>query len=97
MGFLNFTGYLGGAQSYYGPGRWSDGLPLNTTEYSCDLYGGKALEVLRGHDPATSLFMYLPWQNVHEPYQVGACARRHLRCSTRRGGIRVGACICIQA
>ena len=21
MGFLNFTGYLGGAQSYYGPGR----------------------------------------------------------------------------
>ena len=33
MGFLNFTGYLGGAESYYGPNRWEDGMPLNTTEY----------------------------------------------------------------
>jgi len=70
LGFRNFTGYLGGAQSYYGPGRWEDGRPLTTKEYSCDLYGGKVLDVLAAHDPGTPLFLYLPWQNVHEPYQA---------------------------
>ena len=42
-------------------------MPLNTTEYSCDLYGGKVLEVMQQHDPSVPLFVYLPWQNVHEP------------------------------
>jgi arylsulfatase A-like enzyme len=69
LGFLNFTGYLGGAESYYGPSRWEDGLPLTSKEYSCDLYGGKVLDILQQHDPKTPLFLYLPWQNVHEPYQ----------------------------
>eukprot|EP00729_Bicosta_minor_P007231 gene7231-22231_t len=59
LGFDAFTGFLGVADD----GR-----------YSASLYGGKAHETLLAYDPtvpdAKPLFFYLPWQNVHAPYQA---------------------------
>mmetsp|Transcript_28160 Transcript_28160/g.73812 ORF Transcript_28160/g.73812 Transcript_28160/m.73812 type:complete len:554 (-) Transcript_28160:174-1835(-) len=67
-GFLNFTGFLTGMQSYTSPQRWQNEVPLPTTEYSTTLYGNAVLQMLEDHDPADPLFLYLPWQAVHEPY-----------------------------
>lgn len=67
-GFDNHTGFLIGSQSYTSTDRWHDQEPLHTDEYSTTLYGDDALSILRAHDPATPMFMYLPWQAVHAPY-----------------------------
>ena len=67
-GFANFTGFLGGMQSYSSRERWTDGLPLDSAQYGTDLCGEHTIAVLRAHDPATPLFLYLPWQAVHSPY-----------------------------
>ena len=32
------------------------------TTYSSDLYGQHTLDALEAHDPATPMFLYLPWQ-----------------------------------
>lgn len=61
-GFLNFTGFLTGMQSYVSPERWQNDKPLKTTEYSTSLYGDAILNILELHDPADPLFLYVPWQ-----------------------------------
>jgi arylsulfatase A-like enzyme len=48
-------------------------LPLtwhvaHSFRYSTDLYGRSVLEMLAAHDAANPLFLYLPWQAVHAPY-----------------------------
>lgn len=68
LGFDDFTGFLSGAQSYTAEDRWQRDMPLNDTTYSADLFGQLALAAVSAHDPATPMFMYLPWQQVHEPY-----------------------------
>jgi len=61
-------GFLSGAMSYHGEARWKEELPFHSTEYSTQLYGEAAVSALKAHDPNDPLFMYLPWQAVHEPY-----------------------------
>jgi arylsulfatase A-like enzyme len=71
-GFDTFTGFLSGGQSYTSGDRWHNEGPLNDTTYSSDLYGRTAVAIVEAHpDPAgatSPLFLYLPWQAVHSPY-----------------------------
>lgn len=70
-GFDSFTGFLGGAQSYTDSDRWRDSGPFNDTTYSSDLYGQVALDIVDRHSNADGpLFLYLPWQAVHSPYNT---------------------------
>ena len=74
LGFDAFTGFLGGAESHFAAARWQGDCPFYNLSYSADLYGSKALETLRAYDPhggaSPPLFFYMPWQNVHAPYQA---------------------------
>lgn len=67
-GFANYTGFLGGSQSYRSSKRWEADGPLNCSEYSTELFGDRAITTLRQHDPLVPIFMYLPFQAVHAPY-----------------------------
>lgn len=73
-GFDSFTGFLAGGQSYTSSDRWHNEGPLNDTTYSSDLYGRTAVAIVEEHpDPAgttSPLFVYLPWQAVHSPYDA---------------------------
>jgi len=73
LGFDNFTGFLPGEQSHFAAQRWQGNFPFNDTTYSAELYGERAVVTLQEYTPGPSsppLFFYLPWQNVHEPYQA---------------------------
>jgi len=78
LGFDAFTGFLGGAQDHFKGKRWEGNCPMHdanaTDEYSATLYGARALATLDAYDAAAPgarpLFFYLPWQNVHAPYQA---------------------------
>jgi arylsulfatase A-like enzyme len=70
LGFDHFTGFLSGAQSYFATDRWRDAAPLVNGTYSTVLYGDATLALVGAHDAAVPLFLYLPWQNVHAPYDV---------------------------
>ena len=56
--------------------KWGGNCPLDPKNdtYSASLYGELALATLTAYDPraadAKPLFFYLPWQNVHAPYQA---------------------------
>ena len=68
-GFDSFLGFLSGAQSYTSSDRWRNEGPYNGTTYSSDLYGAAALSIVQEHTPPDGpLFIYLPWQAVHSPY-----------------------------
>ena len=46
-------------------------LHRNVTTYSSDLYGQRAVEITQQHPVASGpLFIYLPWQAVHSPYDL---------------------------
>lgn len=64
--------YLGGAGSYYNLARWNGTEPLlpHTETYSTDLFGSLAVKAIESHDKSVPLFMYLPWQAVHAPYDL---------------------------
>eukprot|EP01065_Artemidia_motanka_P032219 TRINITY_DN39251_c0_g1_i1.p1 TRINITY_DN39251_c0_g1~~TRINITY_DN39251_c0_g1_i1.p1 ORF type:complete len:629 (+),score=222.81 TRINITY_DN39251_c0_g1_i1:76-1962(+) len=68
--FESWVGFLGGAQGYSSSNRWKDEAPYHNTTYSSYLYGDYAVKAVEAHDPSTPMFMYLPWQSVHEPYQA---------------------------
>lgn len=72
LGFDEYVGFLGGAQSHFAKGRYMANCPYENTTYSADLYGDHAVRVLSSYEPTsgTPLFFYLPWQNVHAPYQA---------------------------
>ena len=38
--------------------------------YSANFYATRVEEIVKAHDPAEPLFVYLPIQNVHAPYQM---------------------------
>ena len=40
-GFANWTGYMGGAQSYTASNRWRDAMPYGNTTYSSYLWVGR--------------------------------------------------------
>jgi arylsulfatase A-like enzyme len=73
LGFDRFAGFLGGAQSHFGAARWEGNCPWSNASYSAEVYGDLALETLNAYSAAPDakpLFFYLPWQNVHAPYQA---------------------------
>lgn len=63
-----------GAEDHFSVNRFQGNFPYSDPSYSADLYGSHALDTLKAYNPAGSearpLFFYLPWQNVHEPYQA---------------------------
>eukprot|EP00050_Salpingoeca_kvevrii_P008128 m.300955 g.300955 ORF g.300955 m.300955 type:complete len:645 (+) comp14569_c0_seq1:3-1937(+) len=68
-GFDAYLGYLTGAQSYTSSDRWHANAPMhNNTEYSSELYGELAVNTILDHDLSKPLFLYLPFQAVHVPY-----------------------------
>ena len=67
-GFENFTGFLIGSQSYRSGDRWRNEESFGSMMYSTDLYGEATLATVEKHDASTPLFLYLPWQAVHSPY-----------------------------
>uniref|UniRef100_A0A7S4SNS5 Sulfatase N-terminal domain-containing protein n=1 Tax=Alexandrium monilatum TaxID=311494 RepID=A0A7S4SNS5_9DINO len=63
--------FFTGAGSYTTLPRWSGEGPVDTKqEYSTDLFGSLAVRAVRDHDPAVPLFLYLPFQAVHTPYDL---------------------------
>lgn len=73
--------YLGGAGSYYNMERFNGTKPMYTRntdpdEYSTDLFGLLSLKAIQQHDTSRGLFLYLPWQAVHAPYDVPPTCRQ---------------------
>ncbi|KAK3108902.1 hypothetical protein FSP39_018311 [Pinctada imbricata] len=76
-GFDSFFGYYNGAEDYYshviqkGKDFRADKIPVEADgEYSAHLYAKKAQKIIQDHNLNHSLFLYLPFQSVHEPIQV---------------------------
>ena len=43
----------------------------NDTRYSTDVFGQRAVEAIEAHDAEKEpMFLYLPWQAVHTPYDL---------------------------
>ncbi|KAK7089213.1 hypothetical protein V1264_024444 [Littorina saxatilis] len=77
-GFDTFLGYLNGVEDYY-THYMDNGLDFRKNEtvdredsgiYSAYLYANRAMDIVRAHDKSKPLFLYLPFQSVHEPLQV---------------------------
>eukprot|EP01063_Lacrimia_lanifica_P025759 TRINITY_DN3371_c0_g1_i1.p2 TRINITY_DN3371_c0_g1~~TRINITY_DN3371_c0_g1_i1.p2 ORF type:complete len:533 (+),score=206.33 TRINITY_DN3371_c0_g1_i1:66-1664(+) len=67
--------YLTGAGSYYTLARMNGTEPWYTQEtaphqYSTDLFGSLAVSAVEAHDATKPMFLYLPWQAVHTPYDL---------------------------
>uniref|UniRef100_K1QM88 Arylsulfatase B n=1 Tax=Magallana gigas TaxID=29159 RepID=K1QM88_MAGGI len=76
-GFDTFYGYYNGAEDYYnlsiagGKDFRDNRTPVNATgEYSTILYARRAESIIKDHDASKPMYMYLPFQSVHEPLQV---------------------------
>ena len=83
-GFDSFTGYMNGDNYYYSKRNpleyhFVDFLTMDKdtycpyTEddlhlYSTHFYRKKALETIENHDQSSPLFLYLPFQAVHDPF-----------------------------
>jgi arylsulfatase A-like enzyme len=68
QGFDKFIGFLGGEQSYTSHFRWQGNEPHMDEEYSTTLFRDHALKSIKYHDKTKPMFMFLPWQSVHGPY-----------------------------
>ncbi|XP_022329100.2 arylsulfatase B-like [Crassostrea virginica] len=76
-GFDSFYGYYNGAEDYYslsvagGKDFRDNKTPVNATgEYSTYLYARRAKSIIMEHNVSQPLYLYLPFQSVHEPLQV---------------------------
>ncbi|XP_076450565.1 arylsulfatase I-like [Babylonia areolata] len=77
-GFDTFLGYYTGSQDYYTHMREGGfDFRLNNTvfhkadgEYSAMTFTARAEEIIRSHDQRKPLFLYLPFQSVHNPLEV---------------------------
>jgi len=82
-GFDTSLGYLAGSEDHYTQTRggfcgkhtdfWKDNKPaygLNGTIYGGYQFAQAAVDLVSSHDPSVPLFLYLAWQNNHDPYQV---------------------------
>jgi len=81
-GFQHHYGYWLGAQDYYLHTRtvghdegydFRNDLEVDRSaegNYSTELYGAKAAQIIRDHNQKQPLFLYLPFQAVHGPLQV---------------------------
>jgi len=50
--------------------RFEGETGVKNGEYSSKYFADKAVAAINAHDPEVPLFVYLPWQSVHEPYDV---------------------------
>lgn len=76
-GFDTFFGFYNGQDDYYtlsvagGKDFRDNRTPVNATgEYSTFLYARRAESIIKEHDASKPMYMYLPFQSVHEPLQV---------------------------
>ncbi len=84
-GFDSYYGYLNGAEDYWKHNRCDKffatfcGLDLRnntdvvrdqTGNYSARIFTSKVQDIVKNHDQAKPLFMYLPYQSVHSPLQA---------------------------
>ncbi|XP_067658829.1 arylsulfatase B-like [Haliotis asinina] len=77
-GFDTFFGYYNGNEGYFNHsvGGYLDyrdnELPARnySGEYSAYTFTQRAVDIIHRHDVSQPLFMYLPYQNVHEPIEV---------------------------
>ena len=49
---------------------WRDNEPVREEGYSTTLLGDEAVRLIRGHDPARPLYLYLAFNAPHSPYQA---------------------------
>lgn len=77
-GFDSFYGYYNSRSDYFthvqaGYLDFHDGYNVVRDEngsYSADLYAERAERIIADHNTSQPLFLYLPYQNVHEPLEV---------------------------
>ncbi|XP_035694672.1 arylsulfatase B-like [Branchiostoma floridae] len=77
-GFDSFYGYYNGAEDYY-THVVANGLDLRDNkdvvktksgQYGTYFFTDRVVDIVEKHPADTPLFMYLPYQNVHQPLQV---------------------------
>jgi arylsulfatase A-like enzyme len=75
-GFDHHYGYLASEIDYFThevvgvPDWWRDNEPVREEGYSTTLLGDEAVRLIRGHDPARPLYLYLAFNAPHSPYQA---------------------------
>lgn len=77
-GFDSFYGYFNSREDYYTHVQaryldFHDGYSIvwnETGSYSANLYATRAEYIISKHDKSKPLFLYLPYQSVHEPLEV---------------------------
>jgi len=96
-GFNSSVIFLPGGGSYFNMSHWSEGSPLPQNDtYSTEYFSSLAFEALREHDPAVPLFMYLPFQAPHFPYEfppdtpAEECVNNTIGCMMRSADMWIG-------
>ncbi|XP_078326537.1 arylsulfatase B-like [Crassostrea virginica] len=76
-GFDSFYGFYNGAEDYYslvvagGKDFRDNKTPVNATgEYSTHMHAKRAVSIISEHNVSQPLYLYLPFQAVHQPLQV---------------------------
>jgi arylsulfatase A-like enzyme len=75
-GFDHQYGYLASEIDYFThevvgvPDWWRNNEPVREEGYSTTLFGDEAVRLIRDHDPARPLYLYLAFNAPHSPYQA---------------------------
>ncbi|XP_060588766.1 arylsulfatase I-like [Ruditapes philippinarum] len=76
-GFDSFLGYYNGKEDYYNKTTlngidFNDGIKAIPADnrYSAYVYAERAKHIISNHNETKPLFLYLPFQSVHEPIEV---------------------------
>ncbi|CAC5379758.1 ARSB [Mytilus coruscus] len=75
-GFDTFYGYYNGKEDYYnytvlnGTDFRDNKEPIRPNEYSTYAYARRADKIITQHNKSQPMFLYLPFQSVHQPIQV---------------------------
>jgi arylsulfatase A-like enzyme len=75
-GFDHWYGHLQGALDYFTHIRegkldwWRDGEPNTDQGYTTHLVGGEAVKIIRNQPKDKPLFLYVPFNAVHDPLEV---------------------------
>ena len=75
-GFQHWYGFLFGMTDYFKHTRenkldwWRDGEPNHDAGYTTELIGREAVKIIRDQPKDKPLFLYIPFNAVHYPFQV---------------------------